>query len=713
MPTLPKRTAARVLDALLNAFRRLYSVFRNDRYAQFVLLAATLATVAYQATATFWWGGSDHLDNLRIAWQLIHREGGADIPSRTSGMGIFLVLTGVAPFDTWYGLIATYALMSLLIPVLVYFTLSWKSRGMGALAALLILLSAIPYEYSKSGAPEELFHFLHFLALFLIARYFRFRTPGLTAGVTACLLALCLVRPVAALYFWVFCAIGIAVLLIKKESLKPLALAAAVYAACMVTWALVERDSGSAFFSPFLSFQNPEEKRLAEAYFNGPVHGFETPRAAYAIDPERSADTRELHEALRNHIARSAGEWRAHPSQDRPRQLFGDIATDPDAMTVMVLSTPIYCYFDLIRESAYAELGRSEGPRIMRRVANDYGTWGFMGAVRYLARNPMRILIGGSPPMGNRNFFGLFLMPRLRYYMQRSYSLSSGAIFENTPIRQAYESNPTPQTLEALVSGNPDLSKDLIAPENGPATRELMGGMRLFIEAFRWNWQDQNIWISQFRDRPEDLYATIFKPPIPVETGIYEGFMYDSLARLFGYERLNRLYGQAAKETLRRYPLSAAMIWDNFLRIALVRTFGDIKSQLDPLPYSYWANVVYVPRHNDSEELTPGLAKGLAATVPINPYAQIFSKAYAVFHLLSFIFVITALSLLLIALASETWPLTIFLAFAYLYNAAVIAVYGNFGDPRYYDVFVFLPVLITLVGLHESWGFLLRRASKP
>jgi hypothetical protein len=79
----------------------------------------------------------------------------------------------------------------------------------------------------------------------------------------------------------------------------------------------------------------------------------------------------------------------------------------------------------------------------------------------------------------------------------------------------------------------------------------------------------------------------------------------------------------------------------------------------------------------------------------------LFGKAYSVFHLLEFLFVIGAAVMLVPALRLPARPFVIFLILAYLYDVAVVAVYANFGAPRYYDVFTFLPVLITLIGCSE------------
>src|SRR5579872_1670156 len=154
------------------------SQLSSDAYALTALAISMLATCWYQWAATFWWGGSDHLDNLAMAWWFLHMPHGADAPWRTPGMAFFLVATGVPIFNTWKGLIVAFALMSVAIPMLAYFIVAPVSRPLGLLAATLMIASVIPYVNSKNGYSEELFHFLHFLSLFLALRYFRFASTG-------------------------------------------------------------------------------------------------------------------------------------------------------------------------------------------------------------------------------------------------------------------------------------------------------------------------------------------------------------------------------------------------------------------------------------------------------------------------------------------------------------------------------------------------------
>jgi hypothetical protein len=241
----------------------------------------------------------------------------------------------------------------------------------------------------------------------------------------------------------------------------------------------------------------------------------------------------------------------------------------------------------------------------------------------------------------------------------------------------------------------------IVDAKNGPASREIMEGIRLYMSSYPSHWEESNPWLALHKGNPDAMMTAIFRTPVPGETGIYEGFLYDSLVRFYGFARADRLYNQAAWETIRAYPFALAIIWDNVLRATIIRTFGDLKSQLDALPFNHWGGVIYITRRTDFTALTPGLARELQKEISNTPHVTLFGRAYAVTHLVSFVFVISALLLLLPALASSAWPFVLFLTLAYLYHVAVISVYGNFGDNRYYDVFVFLPVLITLIGCSQ------------
>lgn len=680
----------------------------SDAYALTAVAISVLATCYYQWAATFWWGGSDHLDHLAMAWWFLHMPHGADAPWRTPGMAFFLIATGVPIFNTWKGLIVAFALMGAAIPMFIYFIVSPVSRPLGLIAAMLMIVSGIPFIYSKTGFTEQLFHFLHFLSLFLALRYFRFGSTPTLFALTAALFALCLVRPVPAFYFWIFIVVAIVIALVENRSVRPLLAAVLVYAVAMGSWALMSRAAGTAFFSPNLPLMTTAQKRAAEVYFGGPIHPLDQTPRPFAIDPNHGPASHRLYTVLIDHIRKTAAQWQAAPSAERPALLFGDPSRDPEAMATTVLSTPIFSYFDLIREAAHAELGDAGGEQLLYSVAQEYGTAGFEGAVHYILNNPIRLVVGGSPPMGNRNFFGLFLQTRLRYSLGRFYTLDVGMPAAYRDRWDDYAAHPTPQGLrDVLLSVDPLQDADIVHEDNGPASRELFQGLRLFMDAYPTYWQSENPWLAQYKDNPQGVVAEIFRSPLPGETGIYEGFLYESLTALFGYAQADRIYEQAAWETLRKYPFSAAIIWDNFLRATIIPTFGDISLHLtdrDVWDSTRWTDMLFVVRHTDYTSLTPGLAGELPAQIFMNAYERPFYWAYAGFHVYFFVFSFAAIVMLVPALRSSLGPFVAFLTVAYLYDGMVVAVYGNFGDTRYYDVFRFLPVLITLIG----WGALCR-----
>jgi hypothetical protein len=576
-----------------------------------------------------------------------------------------------------------------------------------------MIASVIPYVNSKNGYSEELFHFLHFLSLFLALRYFRFGSTTTLFGLTATLFALCLVRPVPAFYFWIFIVVAGAVAIAQKRSLRPLVAAAVVYAVAMGSWALMSRSAGNAFFSPDLPLQTTAQKRAAEVYFGGPLHPLDQKPRQFAIDPDHGPASRELYTVLVDHIKKTALQWQTAPSAERPARLFADPSHDPEAMAATVLSTPIFSYFDLIREAAHAELGEAAGEQLLYSVAQEYGTAGFSGAMRYILKNPIRLAVGGSPPMGNRNFFGLFLLTRLRYSLGRFYTLETGDDPTEADLKrwEQYSVHPTPQGLrDFLTSVDPLRGVDIVSEDNGPASRELLQGLRLFMAAYPSYWQSENAWLAQYKDNPEAVVTEIFRSPLPGETGMYEGFLYEATTAFFGYAQADRIYNQAAWETLRRYPFSAAIIWDNFLRATLITPFGNVKSQLKAPPYTLWApDMLFVTRANDFTSLTPGLAQELVPEMKINAALRLFGEGYAIFHLVAFAFVFAAMFMLIPALCSPARPFVIFLTLAYLYDVAVVSVYANLGAQRYYDVFIFLPVLITLIGCAEQPRMFSRR----
>lgn len=688
---------------LAAAAKDVFRAFLRDRAAVAIAALSAIATAIYQASETFWWGGSDHLGHLLLAYKWLGIADGAHIPYRTPGMAMFLVLTGVPIFDSWAGLIAAYALLGIGMPLLVYYALAPYSRAAAIVAAAAILGSGLTLGYSKTGNSEQLFHFLHFLCICFAARYFHRPSGRILGALTVGLFALCLVRPVAALYFWVFVFVALIVASLQRRSLRPLVLATLAYMGFMAAWALAGRHYGADTLPASFGAVTRSDRAIGEVYFGSPEYSVTARAPAPAISPSAGPASAELFRVLQAHVVANAAKWETSSDPYRPKAFFAAKAADPRALAQEILSRPNFVYFDAIRVAARDALG-PRADELLMEVAGEHGAVGIGGAFRYLRRNPIRLLVGGVPPFGNWNFLGLFLQTRLRYQAEpkRMYSLTAGTVDIDLEASRMYASSPTPERLRAVAAIPPLSAVDIVLPSNGPATRELLAASRLFIDNFPAYWEDSNPWLAEVAGRPDELQKRIFYPEYAQETGIYQGFLYDAMTKYFGFARADRLYNQVAWEAVRAYPFSLAIIWDNALRIMLIRTFGDIRSRLSEPPYSLWGDILYMSRRTDYTSLPPGLARELPREIWPTETVKRIAKAYAVAHLVSFAFVIVSAIVLIPALLSRGAPFVAFLALAYAYHVAVISVYGNFGAPRYYDVFAWIPMLIAVLGTRAT-----------
>lgn len=52
--------------------------------------------------------------------------------------------------------------------------------------------------------------------------------------------------------------------------------------------------------------------------------------------------------------------------------------------------------------------------------------------------------------------------------------------------------------------------------------------------------------------------------------------------------------------------------------------------------------------------------------------------------------------------STRFWRVAVFLVLAYLYDVVAIAVFGNFSVPRYEDVSILLPILLTCLGAEAA-----------
>jgi hypothetical protein len=136
-----------------------------------ILLILSTAATAMYATAKPYilYNDGDPLSYFRKAWLLLGRPEGLDVASRGPGYPLWLILTGAASFDSWWGLIASHLAMAIAAPLIVYAALRRFSRNGAFAAALLLMASGLPWQYMNWVMTEHLFLFVELLGLWALA----------------------------------------------------------------------------------------------------------------------------------------------------------------------------------------------------------------------------------------------------------------------------------------------------------------------------------------------------------------------------------------------------------------------------------------------------------------------------------------------------------------------------------------------------------------
>jgi hypothetical protein len=135
-----------------------------------ILVVSSALTALYAAAKPFiLYNDGDPLTYLRKAWLFIGHPGGQDVPSRGPGYALWLIVTGAAPFDWWWGLVASHLLMAILAPLVVYAALRRFTRYGAFMAALLLIASGLPWQMMNWVMVEHVFLFAELLALWAAA----------------------------------------------------------------------------------------------------------------------------------------------------------------------------------------------------------------------------------------------------------------------------------------------------------------------------------------------------------------------------------------------------------------------------------------------------------------------------------------------------------------------------------------------------------------
>ena len=198
-----------------------------------------------------------------------------------------------------------------------------------------------------------------------------------------------------------------------------------------------------------------------------------------------------------------------------------------------------------------------------------------------------------------------------------------------------------------------------------------------------------------------------------------EATSYMWLASYYGEAKTDKLMRDVGIEAIKHTPATAFVFLDNFFRAAVMRdsaidysaaTFSSFSNFFDHATAALW-------RYKDMRTsiLPPALAQHLSIVDDYNNWKNIVltSQYFIFWRLTKFIFFAGMLFLALpLMLLRETAAPVLLLFTLHVYNATAISVIASVFDlPRYEDAFIFLAVMITVLGLSNLPRFARWRAS--
>ncbi|MGH6661346.1 MAG: hypothetical protein ACREB6_07385, partial [Rhodospirillales bacterium] len=311
---------------------------------------------------------------------------------------------------------------------------------------------------------------------------------------------------------------------------------------------------------------------------------------------------------------------------------------------------------------------------------------------------PTLPFLGPMSAYGPRNLLGLLYFYGRRMEQHRAVTLEPSFSYKIDDDRmRGYADLTSKDDVERVFRYVHAGRQTLIAEKNGPATREFFRTLEVYLYAFPDKWKDDLVGRLAKGD-PQRYFRMMFDPLDSRYDGWLEANYYIWIAEMFGRDNAARLFNKVAREGFAANPMAYAIIWDNFLRLTVAKRFGGVKG-------SVWSHFLGNPESREMrlvdfgglpESMRDGVMMGTyRASAPV---AALWSL-YNLFQKTNFAFLVAALVLAPVVLFSKAGYFGVFLYALYFYNAAGIAVYGNFGGNRYEDVFQLFPVLLTFIGI--------------
>ena len=707
-------------------------VMRHRRPLILLCLSAALVTLYLIGRPYILYNDSDPLTYFRKAWWYIGHAGGMDVPSRGPGYPIWLILTGAASFDFWWGLMSSQVLMAVAVPVLVYAILAPISRNAGFVAGLLFMVFGISYQHMNWVMVEELFLFVELLSFLLISLYlcqawgplppkpaadadrWARASYGFQAwlrtlySITLLLAYATLIKPSASPFFWLLIFVCV---VFRVEHWKRYVRPVLLYMAIMTAWGSFGYFKSPVGFSPLGMPLSLAQRNFAEVYYGhafGAVNGWtlvETPdqsqektgqpptarAAAPTIRPEDGPASQKLYQAVAALVAsnRESGKWNIN-NLDSVHQLYGRYP-DNDELTKVMFLRPNPTYFQTVVQAA-ASAG---GDRLLRSVAGEHYNSGVLAYLHYLWRHPTLPLKG--PPNSYVGFMFFMKLDRFQNF--------------HSAHHYGFRDVLVPQTV-----GN------LINPNNGPASKAFAKSIRFFVNTYP---QFIGLGPDVIRDLggKDGLIKFVLDHPYSAKySGAFMGWVYQWLSLLYGEEESGSLMAQAAMEAVLHKRAASTLVIADFVQAALFsgkQTFGQTTGYLNLLygMARHFGQTFASVNKYEEDVLKRTVQSGRANHLPAELTNQVghFGERsalstylnttlllqYGAFvwlkPLLVTFMVIFALPLILTSVGGQ---LVAFLVLTYFVSAAAwtVVMIPPGGDPRHEDVFAFIPLLVTALG---------------
>lgn len=572
------------------------------------------------------------------------------IPShRAPGLPIFILLTGATRWNTFAGLLAAQFAMAVAIPVLAYLIVQPFHRRAALAAAVLTILTMIPFLYQKWVMTEQLYLFLTFLVAFLLSRLFLKGAHGaLFMGVALAAAALALTKPQGALVFWLSTLICALALPRLWAWILPGVL---LFMGVMLLWAMVDRSYllRAGAYPEILGMPTGGDRWVADLYYQPWRRCFEKgPPCTPVIKASAGPASTELYRI----VAEAAANYAPSEGSDawlRPPSMFL-MPAKSHALRDAIWQRPHFVYWNFITGAIDKRLGTEERARLMRQVASEHSNRGLVGAVRFLIDNPTSVFLGGGPRASGYNLFWQFYGPG--------------------------------RSLRTLSIARPTR---LISAGNGPASRIFFDELRRHLVAFPGFWT-QNY--PEFSGRPDALIDEFFERPSFTHLWRFWNLM----AHQLGHANADLLFRLVAQEALAHHPEAFLVFWDNFVTASFgPEAISDDGYRLLALPHI--GQTQYVP-----PEMPSALRRELLATNDgRGPPPAVFEYLYQLAHILKPVYLLLVVLGLSTLWASPARCLAIWIVAVTALHIAVISVYGS-PTFRYMDAIVLLPLILAVLG---------------